>query len=111
MHDWSFSILSWWRGQLVGCDAFGNRYYQRRKYSNTNPRYRRWVVYKGEEDASKVPAEWHGWLHYRTDDLPALIQPYAWTKPHLPNLTGTVFAHGSKLESPTALKDYEPWKP
>ena len=111
MHDWWFSISSWWRGQLVGCDAFGNRYYQHRKFSGDNLKYRRWVVYKGSEDASKVPAEWHGWLHYRTNELPALNQPYAWTKPHLPNLTGTSLAHRSKLESPQAVKDYEPWKP
>ena len=111
MRDWWFGIQSWWRGQLVGCDAFGNRYYQHQKYSNKNLRYRRWVVYKGSEDASKIPAEWHGWLHYRTDKLPTTDQPYSWSKPHLPNLTGTPLAHRSKPKGTAVSKDYEPWKP
>jgi NADH:ubiquinone oxidoreductase subunit len=38
-----------------------------------------------------VPAEWFGWLHYKTD-LPPTISPpptYKWIEPHRENLTGT----------------------
>ncbi|RZI47077.1 NADH-ubiquinone oxidoreductase subunit NDUFA12 family protein [Candidatus Finniella inopinata] len=111
MRDWWFGVYSWWRGQLVGCDDFGNRYYEHRKYSNKSLKYRRWVVYKGFEDASKVPADWHGWLHYRTDELPAIDQPYSWIKPHLPNLTGTNLSPRSKRQFPQTAKDYESWRP
>src|SRR6266851_3412035 len=79
-------------------------------------RERRWVLYKGAAEASKVPAEWHGWLHHTARDVPvAGAEPkYSWQKPHQPNLTGTPLAYrppGSVLKggqrAPTT-GDYEP---
>jgi NADH:ubiquinone oxidoreductase subunit len=102
-------------GELVGEDQFGNRY-----YTEKNPkrdRARRWVIYKGKAEPTKVPPQWHGWLHYTHDaPLPATPQ-YRWEKPHLVNLTGTVNAYvppghllkGGQRSPSTA--DYEPWKP
>ena len=110
MRDWYFRIFSWWKGQLVGYDEFGNHYYQDNPPNQEGLKCRRWVVYKGEEDASRVPAEWHGWLHHRTDKLPTLNQPYDWIKPHLPNLTGTRLAHRAQ-PSVELKKNYKPWKP
>ena len=52
------------------------------------------MIYRGYAEASKVPAEWHGWLHY-TFDEPPTVEPLmrrGWEKDHLPNLTGTVEA-------------------
>ena len=103
------SIFTWWngatvgvrfhvgrRGLFVGQDAHGNRYFQARDNSDSyDGRKRRWVIYKGYADASKVTAEWHGWLHY-TFDEPPTTQPLlakAWEKDHLPNLTGTIHAY------------------
>jgi NADH:ubiquinone oxidoreductase subunit len=118
MHDWFFTLFSWRRGQQVGVDSFGNRYYQTRKSFRKKQPIKRWVVYKGLEEASKVPAEWHGWLHYRTDELPSLLKaPYSWQKPHLPNLTGTSLAYTPQTQNvlypalKTPSKDYEPWTP
>ncbi|GEO81230.1 NADH:ubiquinone oxidoreductase subunit NDUFA12 [Pararhodospirillum oryzae] len=104
-------------GELVGEDAHGNRYYQSRE-AKTAPLYRRkrWVVYKGRVEASKVPAEWHGWLHY-TCDAPLDGGARAWVQPHLPNLTGTPAASvpaGDERrggQRPAATGDYQAWRP
>ena len=102
----------------VGEDSFGNRYYEARK-PNRLGRYKRFVVYQGQAEASKVPPEWHGWLHH-TEQNPPPAKGYArrsWQKDHLPNLTGTVHAykpsgHVSRGgRRPAATGDYEAWKP
>ena len=119
---WLYTL---WKGKLVGTDQFGNRYFREksprplRRGGGYDSRERRWVLYKGEAEASKVPPEWHGWLHYTVDEIPAAAgaPKYAWQKPHLPNLTGTRHAYrpsGSLLKggrrAPTT-GDYEPWRP
>ena len=103
-------------GSYVGADEFGNRYYQARKTSHWN-RKRRWVIYNGKPEASKVPPYWHGWLHY-TLNAPLSEQPkYLWQKKHQPNLTGTTGrylppGHISKGGVRSAASaDYEPWNP
>jgi NADH:ubiquinone oxidoreductase subunit len=111
-------LFTYFNGRFVGIDAYGNRYYTEKK-PVTDRRTKRWVIYKGTAEPSKVPAEWHGWLHYTCDDPPAQanVSRYSWQKPHLPNLTGTVGAYvppghilaGAKRESTTA--DYQPWTP
>lgn len=127
--DLGTMLFTWLRGRLVGTDEFGNRYYVEKEarkaatsggVSNLNPQraVRRWVVYKGDAEASKVPAEWHVWLHRTTDEIPATnLAKRPWQKPHLPNLTGTDLAYhppGSLLKgahrAPTS-GDYEPWRP
>ncbi|KAG0502167.1 hypothetical protein HPP92_002239 [Vanilla planifolia] len=52
---------------VVGVDKFGNKYYER--LENTQFGRHRWVEYaqKDRYNASQVPPEWHGWLHYITD--------------------------------------------
>ena len=57
-------VTTWTQGQEVGKDQFGNRYYQNKDGA------RRWVVYSGLVEASRVPAEWHGWLHHRATEPP-----------------------------------------
>ncbi len=111
-------IFTGWRGQLVATDSFGNRYYQDRK-APANGRRRRWVVYKGAAEASKVPPEWHAWLHYTIDESPVGggVPHKAWQKPHRPNATGSDEAYrppghllaGGRRDSATG--DYEPWTP
>lgn len=114
----SMILHTWLRGKHVGTDAFGNKYYtgKARKGRKTE---RRWVMYQGEPDASAVPPEWHGWLHYQTDDLPQSDNPLRrpWQKPHKPNMTGTSGAYlppghtlsGRKRDKATG--DYTPWQP
>ena len=52
---------------------------------------RRWVIYKNLAEASKVPPDWHGWLHYTVDTPPTEenYQPRPWQQPHRMNMTGT----------------------
>lgn len=105
--------------KCVGRDPFGNVYYEavpRKGYKHT----RRFVKYKDTPDASKVPPEWHGWMHHTSDVVPSdatetFRRP--WQKPYLPNKTGTDLAYrppGHQLEGgkrPCATGDYEAWSP
>ncbi len=100
---------------LVGTDEFGNQYFEAKK-----ARYgqkKRSVIYKGIAEPSKVPAQWHGWLHYTFNDIPKNIQKHSWQKIHLPNLTGTKFAYFPQGSKPAGGKrskvssDYQPWQP
>ena len=125
-------IFTWWngatigtlftiakRGVMVGTDENGNRYYQSRDNISYDGRKRRWVVYDGYAEASKVTPDWHGWLRY-TNEEPPTVAPLPrrrWERDHEPNMTGTPLAwhpQGSLLEEgvrPAATGDYEAWKP
>lgn len=119
---WLFTRL---HGELIGSDEFGNRYFIDKR-TRGQKRERRWVIYKGAPEASKVPAEWHGWLHATTNQPPSQppSQPSSqamprqkWQKTHQPNLTGTDLAYrppGHTLKGgqrAPASGDYEPWTP
>jgi NADH:ubiquinone oxidoreductase subunit len=104
------------RGALVGTDAFGNRYFESRgRRKDGHPR--RWVRYRGQAEGSKVPAEWHAWLHYTADAPLTDSKRWPWQKAHLPNLSGTLHAYrppGHLLQGgqrDKATGDYEPWFP
>lgn len=106
-------LTTWWSGKYVGTDVYGNRYYQDAAGK------RRWVLYNGTVEASRVPPEWHGWLHHTFKDPPTVAPPKtrAWEQPHVPNLSGTPTAfrpQGSLAasgERPAATGDYEAWEP
>ncbi|MEO1193152.1 MAG: NADH:ubiquinone oxidoreductase subunit NDUFA12 [Pseudomonadota bacterium] len=113
-----FTLLN---GKLVGKDEFGNRYYRARGagvHADSLRHERRWVIYDGEVEASRVPAEWHAWLHHTNDQPPPeTVKKRAWQKPHKANMTGTPEAYrppghtlmgGKRAESGG---DYEPWTP
>ena len=134
MKQFLLKMFTWWNGQtfgtqwwtwlygeFVGDDEFGSRYY-RTKGGKIDPALgleRRWVVYSGVVEASKVPPSWHGWLHHLVDVPPTLdtVRTYPWEKPHLPNRTGTAAAYrpsGSTLAQgrrPKATGDYKAWRP
>lgn len=130
MKDFLLEIFTWWRGNTwgtrlwvamngiyVGTDERGNRYYRSKRPDGPNGRERRMVIFNGPAEASAIPAGWHGWMHYRTDEVPVPYAPRAWEKPHQPNLTGTPFAYrpdGSLLnkgERPRVTGDYDAWSP
>ena len=87
-------VYTFLRGSQVGIDQFGNRYYKS-KGKKLNNRERRWVLYKGKPEASKVPGEWHAWLHHTVDEplTESAFQAPSWRKEHTPNLTGTSNAY------------------
>ncbi len=124
-------IFTWWdgatigtslftalKGEQVGTDAQGNKYYRSKKQTGDG-RVRRWVIYAGANDASRVPAEWHGWLHGAYDALPEshLPPPRVWETDYTPNVTGTLTAYRPRgaLERggrrARATGDYEAWTP
>jgi NADH:ubiquinone oxidoreductase subunit len=105
-------------GKLVGTDELGNQYYRAVKPGQWG-REPRWVLYAGQDEASMVPAEWHGWLHHRQAEPPTVTPPVhrVWQIPHVPNPTGTEAAYrppGHTLEGghrARATGDYQPWTP
>lgn len=104
-------FLTWRKGEKVGEDNEGNVFYQ------TAGGKRRWVIYNGEIQASRIAPEWHGWLHFTWDEPPTklALRHKPWEKPHLANMTGTPLAYvpeGSLLRrDPPVRSDYEAWKP
>jgi NADH:ubiquinone oxidoreductase subunit len=116
-------LYTWLRGEKVGRDQFGNRYYRNRSRRGLHPesmrRERRWVVYEGQVEASRVPPEWHAWLHHTVAEppKPGDFATLPWMKEHRPNLTGTPQAYrppGHTLKGghrAPASGDYEAWTP
>jgi NADH:ubiquinone oxidoreductase subunit len=123
-------IFTWWngatfgtllhtrrKGTKVGTDEAGNTYYQ--GGTDSEGRTRRWVIYNGEADASRVPPGWHGWLHHRVDVAPSQEDYKAadWQKPHQANLTGSAAAYRPKgammgqEKRPAVTGDYDAWSP
>jgi NADH:ubiquinone oxidoreductase subunit len=111
-------------GERVGEDEFGNVYYRdgrpRLRKGSLLDSDKRWVLFNGEVEASKVPPRWHAWLHHMVDAPPAeggveARQP--WEKPHEPNQTMTPESYrppGHILRGGRRARgtgDYEPWKP
>ena len=104
-------LWTWRNGVKVGEDGQGNVFYE------TKDKTRRWVIYNGEAEASRVDPDWHGWLHH-TWDAPPTDKPLHhkdWQKPHQENLTGTTLAYAPKGSirrvEPQARSDYEAWTP
>ena len=93
-------IFTWWHrqtlgtfiytllvGKFVGSDEFGNKYY-------SNSRRKRWVIYKNNVESSKIPPEWHLWIHFLTKTKPSdNPNKFSWQKKHEENLTGTIKAY------------------
>ena len=120
------NVLTWWnggtlntklftarKGVKMGEDEQGNVYYRTANDS------KRWVMFNGEVEASRVSADWHGWLHRTFDEVPSQkpLKHKEWEIPHQENVTGTVLAyapagtirvHG---KAPVERSDYEAWSP
>jgi NADH:ubiquinone oxidoreductase subunit len=107
---WGTQFYTWRKGEKVGEDDQGNVFYKSKEG-------RRWVVFNGETEASRVSPEWHGWLHFTWDEPPTEkpLPRKAWEKPHQENLTGTSAAYapaGSlRKAKPADRSDYEAWAP
>lgn len=121
------NLFTWWEGaslgttlvtrrhgEEVGRDEAGNIYFRHRK----DPA-RRWVIYSGSNDSSRVPPGWNAWLRGTIDAIPdkALPPRRPFEQPPEPNLTGTMaaFRPGGSLAArgvrPASTGDYEAWKP
>ena len=77
-------------------------------------RERRFIIYKGIVEASKVPQEWNAWLHHVEQTPPKNdVSKPSWSKNHSPNLTGTPFSYEYKLDKSITKKKNKTsiWKP
>ena len=115
-------LFTWWHrqtlgtflytlilGKFVGEDEFGNKYY------TTSKGEKRWVIYKSRVEASKIPPDWHSWIHFLRKNRPTINSPkLSWQKQYQENLTGTEKAYkpeGSLLnDTKKDTKKYETWK-
>ena len=111
-------IFTWWNrqtlgtrietllyGNFVGKDLQGNRYYQSKSG-------KRWVIYNGEIEASKIPEEWYSWMHRTGNKIENLheLKKYKWQKEHLSNQTGTENSYHPKKYKNATKKKYNSWK-
>ena len=101
-------VYTLFTGKLVGIDEFGNKYY-------SNTKGKRWVIYSEKVESSKIPPEWHLWIHFlKNNKPPDNLYKYKWQKKHQENLTGTIRAYkpdGSLAsDSKKNMKKYESWK-
>lgn len=116
--------VTWWNSQTLGTELFTRRHGERvgeddqgNVYYQTKDKVRRWVIFNGEAEASRVSPDWHGWLHHTWDEPPtdAPLVHRDWEKPHQENLTGTPLAYapsGSiRRVTPASRSDYEAWTP
>ena len=118
LSDASVRLMTDFSGRHIGVDVLGNTYYSA-KPKRGQKRERRWVLYAGAPEASKVPPEWHGWLHHQTDNIPPAQNPLRrfWQKQHQPNMTGSANAYvppghvsaGNSRDAATG--DYQSWSP
>jgi len=63
-----------------------------------------------EYDGSMIPAEWFGWMHYKTDIPPTEKPPvhYKWMVDHMDNRSGKADAY---VPYSTTRSKIEPWVP
>ena len=111
-------LYTWFFGHFVGKDNYKNKYFCNTK-NFSDLKAKRWVIFKGETEASKIPSHWHAWLH-KTIDLPPVDykHKYSWQKDHEENMTGTNKAYYpnshplSKFYKDKSNKgEYETWNP
>lgn len=116
--------VTWWNGATLNTMLWSNRHGTRvgedeqgNTFYRSKDGKRRWVIYNGEIEASRISPDWHGWLHH-TFDAPPTDRPLphkSWEKPHIENLTGTALAYAPKgsirREEPAPRQDYEAWSP
>ena len=110
-------IFTWWnhqtlgtrlhtflKGKFVGKDQNGNKYYESKNG-------RRWVIYNGEVDSTKIPNEWFSWIHFIKNKIEKVQdqKKFSWQKSHKPNLTGTDKAYHPK-KGTNENKKYKSWK-
>ncbi len=110
-------IFTWWNhqtlgtriqtfiyGKYVGKDKNGNKYYQSKSG-------KRWVIYNGEIEATKIPVDWYSWIHSIKNKIEENheLKKYEWQKKHLPNQTGTEKAYNPQKNHDANKKKYKSW--
>ena len=116
MKNISLYLYTFFKGNLVGKDDDGNKYYTS-NISHGVKKEKRWVLYKKDNDPTNIDPSWHAWLHHVVDDVPNLKKKiFYWQKKITPNYTGTEKAyfpsgHILNKERKKKIKNYESWMP
>ena len=111
-------LYTWLYGHFVDEDDQQNKYYCNSKDFDDLEK-KRWVIFKDEIESTKVPPQWHAWLHKSIDKPPLnYTHKYSWQKNHEQNKTGTDQAYFpdshplSKTFNKEAIKsEYDSWSP
>ena len=118
MVDLLKNIFTWWNqktfgtmiytflfGKFVGKDEFDNKYYENLKLK------KRWVIYKSEIEATKIPVEWYSWMHSIKNKIEDThdLKKYDWQLKHSSNLTGTDKAYNPQKNQDANKKKYKSW--
>ena len=105
---WLKKIWIAFQADLVGVDAYGNKYYESRYKRPWTTRKRRWGIFQKGTDSSQIPPEWHLWLHHTTSLLPP--NPFMEEDTSIPlrNHSGTQQAHWPRN---TSQKPIHTWSP
>jgi NADH:ubiquinone oxidoreductase subunit len=112
------TLYTWLYGNLVGKDDQENKYYcNSKKFEDLKAK--RWIIFNGDIESTKIPPHWHAWLH-KSIDIPPLnySHKYSWQKDHKQNMTGTDQAYYpdshplSKTHNKEAItSEYDSWSP
>jgi NADH:ubiquinone oxidoreductase subunit len=72
----------------VGEDEYGNQFFELKRLDYLG-RKKRYCLYKGVVEASKISPEWHPFMHYQIEakDVKKHFREYKWQKPALPDTT------------------------
>ena len=118
------NLFTWWEGATLGTAIFSRRHGTKVGEDQLGNLYfegkgRRWVMYEGSNDVSRVPPDWYAWLTRQIDDVPDKPLPPApkFLREPTPNLTGTPAAYrpSGALEKGARRQrssgDYQAWSP
>ena len=118
------NLFTWWEGATLGTAIFSRRHGTKVGEDQLGNLYfegkgRRWVMYEGSNDVSRVPPDWYAWLTRQIDDVPDKALPPApkFLREPTPNLTGTPAAYrpSGALEKGARRQrssgDYQAWSP
>lgn len=99
-------------GCYVGEDKYGNKYYEDKTFFVGRSRWVEYAKYLNlEYNASQIPPEWFGWIHYRTDIPPTednmKMYKWKWMLDHSENATGTT---DSYMPYDTTRPKIKAWK-
>ncbi len=116
-------MLIWWKDQSLGTQIFTRRHgvlvgedEQGNKFYTDKAGDKRWVIFNGEIEATRISPDWHGWLHHTFDNIPGKtpLAHKSWEKPHIENQTAIdpYRPAGSMLSPrPVQFSDYDSWQP
>lgn len=110
----------------VGHDIHGNLYFES-KQKDCFGRKERFCFYNGRAEASKIPAEWHAWMHHQKVHISTTGITHVkrgWQKNHIQTLTGTKYRYLPEnhplydkshdlhqCESQSSALKYKSWSP